>query len=416
VVDGAHGGDGDGTGDGAARGARDRARAGAGGAATRPAGGRRRRDATTTRLELLPARHGDALWLEYGPAGDRHRILVDGGPREAWDEGLGRRLATLDGPVRVDLAVCTHVDADHIDGMVRLLQHPRLELGELWFNGWRHVHEAERGAVEGEILGMLGGRLADRWNAAVGHGALVVPPTGPLPRLALPGGATATLLSPGPPELRTLAAVWARALGTGTVPGDADEAVRLLEDRPSLQLRVTDRGEAPSRRPGSDRAPANGSSLAFLLELDDHRLLLTGDAHADVLEAGVRRLLAERGLTTLPVDVVKLAHHGSIGNVTAALLGLLDVGVFAVTTNGDKFHHPDPETLELVAHDGAARGRVPAVVFSYRSPTTLPYAERTDLAPHYPPDDGVSAIELGPPGVRLVGATAPAPARGAGVR
>ena len=34
----------------------------------------------TVTLDVLPAAHGDALVITYGPAGGEHRILVDGGP------------------------------------------------------------------------------------------------------------------------------------------------------------------------------------------------------------------------------------------------------------------------------------------------------------------------------------------------
>jgi|KBSSwiStaDraftv2_1062776.scaffolds.fasta_scaffold25870_7 hypothetical protein len=31
------------------------------------------------RIEMLPAQHGDALWIEYGSGSDTNRILIDGG-------------------------------------------------------------------------------------------------------------------------------------------------------------------------------------------------------------------------------------------------------------------------------------------------------------------------------------------------
>ena len=50
-----------------------RANVGAGGAAM----------AANLTIEMLPARHGDALWLEWGDPDHRHRMLVDGGPKPA---------------------------------------------------------------------------------------------------------------------------------------------------------------------------------------------------------------------------------------------------------------------------------------------------------------------------------------------
>jgi hypothetical protein len=32
------------------------------------------------RITMLPALHGDCLWIEYGEEGDTHHVLIDGGP------------------------------------------------------------------------------------------------------------------------------------------------------------------------------------------------------------------------------------------------------------------------------------------------------------------------------------------------
>ena len=36
------------------------------------------------RLEMLPAAHGDCLWIEYGSGTTVHRILIDGGPAHTY--------------------------------------------------------------------------------------------------------------------------------------------------------------------------------------------------------------------------------------------------------------------------------------------------------------------------------------------
>ena len=32
------------------------------------------------RIEMLPAGHGDCLWVSYGPPGEPRHVLIDGGP------------------------------------------------------------------------------------------------------------------------------------------------------------------------------------------------------------------------------------------------------------------------------------------------------------------------------------------------
>ena len=93
---------------------------------------------------------------------------------------------------------------------------------------------------------------------------------------------------------------------------------------------------------------ANGSSIAFLFEVGDVSLLLTGDAFASDLEATIGQLLAQRGVPKLHVDLFKLSHHGSRQNMTDGLLDLIDPGAVLVCTDGSKFRHPDEDALQKI--------------------------------------------------------------------
>lgn len=73
------------------------------------------------KVELVNVGHGDALLLHWIPEqGVPATILVDGGPKA----GGQRVKATLDtlGVSAVDLAVLTHCDADHVDGLLAYAQ------------------------------------------------------------------------------------------------------------------------------------------------------------------------------------------------------------------------------------------------------------------------------------------------------
>jgi len=104
------------------------------------------------RLEVLPAAHGDAIWLEYGDPRTPRRIVVDGEPAATYETGLHKRLLLL--PVkdrRIDLLVVTHIDTDHIDGAIILLQAAEqlgINFGEIWFNGWEQLAK-EKEQTEG---------------------------------------------------------------------------------------------------------------------------------------------------------------------------------------------------------------------------------------------------------------------------
>jgi hypothetical protein len=323
------------------------------------------------RLELLPARHGDALWIEYGDPDRPHRLLVDGGPRSrALRDVLADRVAGGD----LELLAVTHIDADHISGVLAVLADPAIPVSvrDVWFNGWEHLPTDVLGAKQGEALGAAIRRRRLSWNGDFGGRAVAVPDEGDLPVVRLPGGMDLTLLSPTRTELAALRPVWKEEVEkAGLVPGVAAEAAAaappdLLGDHP------IDPGELAGEPFEEDSSEANGASIAMLAEFEGTALLLTGDAHGGVLAAGLRRLAAERGVDRVRIDAFKLPHHGSKHNLSPEVLGLVECGRFLFSTNGDIYRHPDPVAVSRVVTgtDDAA------LEFNYRSETT----ERWDSA------------------------------------
>jgi hypothetical protein len=120
---------------------------------------------------------------------------------------------------------------------------------------------------------------------------------------------------------------------------------------------------------GKDSSTANGSSIAFLAEHQGKRCLFLGDAHMRVVCASLRGLGATKD-RPLVVDAVKLAHHGSKHNITPELLELVDAEHYLVSTNGDRFKHPNAEAIEAIIQGSR---RKPCLWFNYRSEQTEPW-------------------------------------------
>ena len=331
------------------------------------------------RVEMLPAGHGDTLLVEYGPSDNPHRILVDGGPYFTYDDpgGLRERLGALRdlGQTSFELLVITHVDADHIDGIIRLLQDPELaalEFKDIWFNDWKHLQPEVTGVlggVQGEFLGAL---LEDKhlpWNShsELNGGPVMVPKEGDLPVLAIADNATITLLSPGPQELDNLRRQWKQSVRrAGFIPGNRAEALELLASRA--------RYGPPAGVLGGqeDDSPANGSSIAFILEYEGERLLLAGDAWAPVLEKSLQRYPNSSGSPLELLDF-KLPHHGSFSNMSKKLIKSLRPQRYLFSSSSQYYGHPDADTIELILRHH--EGDKPHLVFNYLSPKTQPWAD-----------------------------------------
>jgi len=337
------------------------------------------------RIEMLPARHGDCLWIEYGQGNDVHRLLIDGGPVSTFP-AIERRLGNVPPDDRnFELIVLTHVDADHVEGLVRLFAESPLPFAvdRVWFNGWRQMKKRHGllGALQGEFLSALLTRRVPRaWTP--GARPWVVPTRGKLPSHRLPGGMKLTLLSPTPAGLTKMAREWEstiRKSKKGISPGSLDAAWRALATakkflpKKGLLGASHNLDELLQSQFLRDQAAPNGSSIAFLAEYSGKAALLLADAHPDVITDSLKRLCVERGVQRLSVDAVKVSHHGSKHNTSEALLEQVDSPWFLISTNGDQFDHPDRECIARVIRFGKPE----RLYFNYRSRFTRPWLNDT---------------------------------------
>jgi len=78
-----------------------------------------------SRLIALGVRNGDAFYLER----EERNVLVDGGENQ---RDLCRLFKGVTGARYVNYLVCTHADADHINGLIGYLKDKSLRCSELW--------------------------------------------------------------------------------------------------------------------------------------------------------------------------------------------------------------------------------------------------------------------------------------------
>ena len=99
-----------------------------------------------------------------------------------------------------------------------------------------------------------------------------------------------------------------------------------------------------------ERSEANNASVVLLVDVGGVRLLLTGDIEAEAQRA-LRPSLAT-ALADDPIDVLKVAHHGS-GSQDPALIGVAAPRVAVISVGDNTFGHPARPTLDALASAGA---------------------------------------------------------------
>jgi len=361
------------------------------------------------RIHMLPAAHGDCFVVEYGTGSDTHRMLIDGGVARTYDVLRAELAAIPEKQRQLSLLVIPHVDADHIEGIIKLLSDKSLEIDirEVWFNGYTQLAEDSPlnfGSVQGEYASAFIEERKIPWNNANEKNAIHVPDEGPLPVFTLPGGMRLTILSPTREKMDTMANEWeSEVKKAGLVPGHSKESLERLQTKGRRSLsrfsgdddgpHVEELAAEPYER---DDAPANGSSIAFLAEFNGKRVLFGADAHAEVLVPSIERLLKERGLHVLELDVFKLPHHGSSANLSPRLLELVTAKQVLVSTSGAIFDHPDTEAIARLVQ---AKHKI-ELVFNYQSEETAIWdsevlRKKYAYATRYPKENGqIMTIDL----------------------
>lgn len=354
------------------------------------------------RISLLPARHGDCIWVEWDDGGRTRRLLVDGGPRHALPD-LQARLPA--GSCRFELLVVTHVDTDHIGGVLGLLTHlpDGVDFGDVWFNGWKHLPtDDELGPAEGELFSAVIERRRLPWNRAFRGGPAARTRRDGFRVKRLGGGMTVTLLSPSRAELARLRPVWEKTVReNGLEPGSSEDALAELAHREDLPPDLLgDETIDPARDAGKpfveDDSEANASSIVLLLEQGERRVLLCGDAYPSLVVPVVERLARDRGEARLRLDALKISHHASKKNIDNSLLAAVDCDRYLVSTNGAHYKHPHAAALSRVVVHGGERT---TLCFNYDNEHTKPWRrkalrERYGYSTVYPDGAGGLTVEL----------------------
>lgn len=321
-------------------------------------------------LEALQAKYGDSLILHWGTKKAPRFLLIDGGPKGVYKETLKPRLTELhqrfaksDGKLDLEMVMVSHIDEDHISGILSLfgelekLKEADKELPynikTLWFNSFdetlgnlpeelrsvlanfkRSVLDkvAKPTAISGAVLASVGQGRDLRASAArlgvppnAGFRGVVMAGTGKPTVVKLPGGLSLTILTPSAARLKKLGEEW--------------EAEVKKKPRPEALAAFV------------DNSVPNLSSIAVLAKTSDGTMLLTGDARGDDLLTG----LAEAKLLKngkLHIDVLKFPHHGSSRNMTQEFLGKITADQYVMSADGS-FDNPDAETVEMLCQ---ARG------------------------------------------------------------
>ena len=104
---------------------------------------------------------------------------------------------------------------------------------------------------------------------------------------------------------------------------------------------------------GNDSSKANKASIAFLLRYKDMSALFAGDASPKVMVQSAKKYLEkteQQNAECLPLDFIKMPHHGSSHNVTEEFLHFFHTNTYLISTKGVlQYKHPGKKILAEIA-------------------------------------------------------------------
>lgn len=320
---------------------------------------------------VLPAQRGDAFWIEYGSRDHPHRILIDGGITRTGREHLIQMVSGLAGTTHFELLVVSHIDLDHILGVIAFLKD--LPVGtvvdEVWFNGWDQLAASGLqpfGIKEGIALcDLLEAHHAPAWNrSAIGKAIALDDADRPV-SYPLPGGMRVTVLSPSLSKLAALREKWQSVLQEFAV-GCEDESA--TDDRDALEIEGLqlfgaddiDVASLAKNRFTEDDTIANGSSIALVLEYASKRAIMLADAHPSLIVKSLKHLSPTKRYVA---DLVKVSHHGSKYNTNRGLVRQIKAPKWILSSNGASTKHPNLESVARLLH-GSSK---PKLIFNYKT-------------------------------------------------
>jgi beta-lactamase superfamily II metal-dependent hydrolase len=361
------------------------------------------------RLTAFQSGKGDCLLLS--DTAETTRILVDGGMPAAYSAHVAPTLGQLRASGKeIDLVYVSHIDQDHIGGVLRLLNdevewrvhdHQRKngntahkapksprppKVRHIWHNAFHEQITKNAGEIEDALAAIApvlsGADVAALREAGLRQGSLATsireaiqvsrrvspnqlkiplnaPAKGKLMMLRngdkpakLKGGLTVTILGPTEKHLKKLRSDWNDWLRKNQ---EALKAIREKGRRDVERLGASEfdmflamlKLQSESFGNPNDVTPPNLASLTLLVEENGESVVLTGDARGDQIIEGLR---STGRLTdkTLSVDVMKVPHHGSENNIESEFVDTIPAKHYVFCGNGEH-ENPDLRVVEMMA-------------------------------------------------------------------
>lgn len=300
------------------------------------------------KIKVLEAFQGDCFIISFEKtSGNNCNILIDGGMGETYYNNLKDEILNIkENGENIDIIIITHTDDDHIEGIIRFFEDSDInkefvkrviynsakalsnqfktkydESRELEvvsvseYSSYNQGNTFEKLLKKNQLLELSPVKFGDEIN---------------IDKMKI------KIISPTVDALKELNCNWKREeendLFSRAVASDYDKSIEELQKNRFIRL---------------DTSLANKSSIAFIIEVGDFKILMLADSHPKIIVSSLRKMGYSKD-NKLKVDYIKLSHHGSKKNLTYELLDMIDCSNYIISTDGQRHGHPNKESLARI--------------------------------------------------------------------
>lgn len=308
-------------------------------------------------IKFLEAYNGDCILISFSDNDDIVKnILIDGGTGQTYANrqrrfgNLKREVLNLiDNRQSIDLLIITHIDDDHIGGVLKLFEDKNLDkslIKRVWFNSGKNIAkyfkaggEFKERDIELKIYNksdtsVKQGVKLDKFLTDLGCWDNRIIKRGLIENFS---NSRITVLSPDDNGLKNLHQKWEREspdLETSSKETDYHISMKELIEGEDIFV--------------EDKSIPNGSSIAILFEIEEKRILFLGDAYPNVVAESLRTIMNCSINKKLEIDLFKISHHASKGNTNSELLELIKCDNYVTSTNSLRHGLPDKITYARI--------------------------------------------------------------------
>lgn len=290
----------------------------------------------TISLNILQALTGDSIFITYvGHDNKKHHILIDGGMPNTFNKSIKRVVQDIN---CIDYIFITHIDRDHIGGILKLLESSYQDkIKNIFFNSGNIIKIQNSTLISENDGKELIKYINESTNIKTNKEEITIKSNFNF------NGLKIDFFSPTYQGLEA----FNKHFSLGSIKEEA-----LISD--TLQTETTSSLEELSKIEFSEKNlnndSSNGVSLAMLLECYDKKILLLGDAKDNILIKSLEnRGYINQANKRLKVDYIKLSHHGSKFHTSNKFLSLIECTNFIISTNGaGNSRHPNIEVIARI--------------------------------------------------------------------